>query len=63
MTNYYIRYIDYLGDREEYYCQADDIESALADFKNYLDEPFPLRYTIYVELLSSDAQRQSRLKI
>lgn len=63
MANYYIRYIDYLGDHEDHYCQADDIDSALADFKNYLEEPFPLRYTVYVEVLSSNAQNQSRLKI
>ena len=63
MNNYYIRYIDYLGDYEGYYCQADDANSALAEFKNTLEEPFPLRYTVYVEVLSNDTQNQLRSKI
>ena len=63
MNNYYIQYIDYLNDLEDYHCQADDVNSALADFKNVLEEPFPLRYTVYIEVLSSDVQNQSRLKI
>ena len=63
MTNYYSRYINYLSDHREYYCQADDVDSALADFKNYLEEPFTLRYTLYIEVFSSNKQNQSRLKI
>ena len=56
MNNYYIRYIDYLNDIEDYYCRADDVESALTNLKNDLEEPFPLRYTVYVEVLSNNAQ-------